>query len=647
MIRRALVSLFFATTALAQTWPVEPTGGDHPIGNSFGEYQGFGINFQHAGIDILVTPKLNADGTENAAAPWVRATTAGTPTQAGNVGGNYNFAFVTTAAGRDYLYGHLQQNSYDPSFTAAFNNGDPIAANDRVAKIVRWSCDYHHHHYEIQDGTDLISPYFDIAGDPDSYVPTIGTIGFAQNNSSPWVVMNAAGPGGCTVVNGAVDIIADIEDRNDAGSVAPGAANNWVRNIRWRACSDATPDCPWVDTHLYDGMPLSWWSPGVGAIVFSTMAPWVSSSDYCADGPQYGVVTNFGAGGAASAAGAWSTAALTDGTYNVSVEATDFAGNMRRKSVRACVQNGGGCTTELLIRDASDDAGAIPYYGPNWWISPDITANPGTPDEDVNIRLGVANPVVVRVTNSGTCTIPSGTTYDVCLGWSLPTGSVPHPLPAGNVIGCQTVTVPAGGWAVGASRDTTIPWTPDALAIPTGHHCLVAWTTTGADTVMNTPAVNWDDNRAQQNIEFVLGPGAPMPGAMWVHPQEMLTDRAIELRFRGFARSDRLAIVIPPELEVTRIQGGALVPSPECGNDCQSIDEARKRGCPLAVQGIDLRGRLFLELGRVEKLSRIAVTLEEGQPGGSVDFVEHGVIRGQKERGEVRGATIRFASDRR
>ena len=32
------------------------------------------------------------------------------------------------------------------------------------------------------------------------------------------------------------------------------------------------------------------------------------------------------------------------------------------------------------------------------------------------------------------------------------------------------------------------------------------------------------------------------------------------------------------------------------------------------------------ESGVVNKLSRIAVTLEEGQPGGSVDFVEHGVL---------------------
>lgn len=647
-----LFLLLAAAAAYGQTWPLEPTGSDHPIGNSFGEYQGFGINFQHGGIDILATPKLNADSTENLAAPWVRATTAGTPTQADDAAGIYNFAYVTTAGGRDYLYGHLQMNSYDPSFITAFNNGTAIAANDRVAKVVRWTaCDYHHHHYEIQEGSNILSPYPDIAGEPDTYVPTIGTIGFAVNNSNPWTVF-ATNPNGCTAVSGSIDIIADIEDRNDAGSVLPGAANNWVRNIRWRACPDSAADCAWNDTHVYDAMPLTWWSPGVGTIVYSTRTPWISSSDYCGDGPQYAVVTNFGAGGTADASGAWNTAALANGAYNVSIEASDFAGNVRRRSFRACVQNGGACTTELLIRDAADDGGAIPYYGPNWWVSPDITANPGTADEDVNINLGVANPIAVRVSNSGTCPIAAGTTYDVCLGWSLPTGSVPHPLPPSQLIGCQTETVPAGGWAPGTNRVTTINWTPDAALVPAGHHCLVAWTTITGDTVLSTPAVNWDDNRAQQNIQFVIAPGAPMPGAMWVHPQEMLDNRAIELRFRGFGEGDRLSITIPPELEVTSVKGGALLPSRQCGSDCQSVEEARKRGCPLVLQGLDLRGRVFLELGRVEKLSRIDITLEEGRPGGTIDVVEHGVIRGrqeggQKERGEVGGATIRFVDDRR
>lgn len=651
MIRRALTFFAFlagcAVAAFGQTWPLEPTGGDHPIGNSFGEFQAFGDIFQHAGIDILVIPKLNADGTENPAAPWVRAVAGGTPTSMGNDDTVYNVGVVDTGA-RLYVYRHLQMDSYDPDYATAFNNATPIAANDRISKVVRWGCDYHHHHYEIQEGGSFISPYFDIAGEPDAQLPAIGEIGFAADGSNPWTVMNAAGPSGCTVVSGLVDIIAQIKDRNDAGSVLPGASINWVRDIRWRACTDATPDCAWRETHTYDAMPAAWHTPGVGDILFSRSAPWISSSEYCADAEQYGIVTNFGAGGVEDAAGAWNTGPLANGAYNVTVEATDFAGNVRRKSVRTCVQNGGGCTTELLIRDAADDAGAIPYIGPNWWVSPDITANPGTADEDVNILVGVANPIAVRVTNSGSCPIPAGTTYDVCLGWSLPTGSVPHPLPATQVIGCQTETIGAAGLAVGGTRTTTLSWTPDALAVPLGHHCLVAWTSTAADPVLNTPAVNWDDNRAQQNIQFTMAPGAPMSAAMWVHPQEMLANRAIEFRFRGFGEGDRLSIVIPPELEVTRVQGGALVPSRECGSDCQSIDDARKRGCPLLVQGLDLtRGRLFLEIARVEKLARIAVNLEEGKPGGSVDVVEHAVVRGQKERGEVGGATIRFVGDRR
>ena len=97
--------------------------------------------------------------------------------------------------------------------------------------------------------------------------------------------------------------------------------------------------------------------------------------------------------------GHWDTTAIPDGSYNVSVELSDFAGNTRVRTVRACVQNGGGCTTELAIRDADDDNGAIPYTGPNWWQSPDITVNPGTSDENRNVNLGRINPIRVRVWN--------------------------------------------------------------------------------------------------------------------------------------------------------------------------------------------------------------------------------------------------------
>jgi hypothetical protein len=642
-MKRILFLLIIAVSAHAQTWPLEPTGSDHPIGNTFGEYQGFGLNFQHAGIDILAVPKLNADATENPAAPWVRTTVAGTPTSLDNDPGNYNFTYVTTAAGRDYLYGHLQQDSYHASFVTAFMNGTAVTANAQVSKVARWTlCDYHHHHYEIHDGTTLISPYFDISPDPDGFAPVVESVNFATNNSNPWSVKNAVAAGGCTVVDGLVDIIAEVRDRDDAGSVLPGAESNWPRNLRWRACPDSSPDCAWQSTHLYDDMPFAWWdsASAVATTVFSTRTPWISSSDYCGPGAQYGIVTNFGAGGSADASGAWNTTLLVNGPYSVSIEATDFSGNLTRRSVRACVQNGGACTTEVMIRDGADDSGGIPYGGPNWWVSPDITANPGTPEEDVNINLGLANPINVTPRNSGSCAIPAGTPYTVCLGWYLPTGSVPHPLPAANVIGCQALTVPAGGWAVGSAITTTFTWTPDPLAVPDGHHCLVAWIDLTADPVMNTPAVNWDDNRAQQNIQFVdVGPGAPQGGSFWMNPQEMIGDRGIELVFHDFDPGARFNVVLPPQLEIRNVTGAKAVRSTECGG--QFSENQNFQRCYVTLQDLSAGARVMIDVSRVFAAGKIDVMNESGAKG-TVDIIEHGIVRGLKERGPVGGATIRF-----
>jgi hypothetical protein len=654
------VVAFVIAAPLAAQWPIEPTGSDHPVGNTFGEYQAG--DFFHAGIDILATPQLNADATTNPAAPWVRTTVAGTPlVRMENMNWEYNFCRVDDAGGVGYYYGHLQQNSYHANYVTAFNNGTPLPAGSQVAKIVRWpSCDYHHHHYEIWNTapppTVLIGPYPGIAPDADSEPPLVDDIGFAQDNTDPWNVMNPVAAGGCTVVNGNVDIVAKIRDRNAAGSALIGAASNWVRNVRWRACPESAPGCAWVGTHVYDTMPYSWW--GFGAIpiaraAFSIRAPWVSIGSICTAEWYYSIVTNF-AGGLADAAGRWNTSAVANGPYTVSVEATDFAGNVTIANRRACVQNGGGCITELMIRDAADDSGGIPYPGPVWWESPDITANPGTPDEDVNIRIGMPNPIVVTARNSGSCTIPSGTVYNVCLGWGPPSGTIAYPLPPANVIGCQAITL-ASNWAVGTPRDTPFSWTPNAMSVPAGHHCLIAWVDMAGDPVMNTPAVNYDDNRAQQNIEFQPMSGMPgESGAFWVNPQQMIAERSLEIRFSA-SDGQRVRVYLPPTLVVGRVTGGDVAAAkpdekpyyPDsklapCELPCATAEEAQKRGCARVIRGIDADGgRLRIELISVPEPAQVLVEVIGGG-GVTAAVVEYGMLREQKEIVPVGGLTIRF-----
>jgi hypothetical protein len=642
----ALFLLIAVTPALAQHgWPMDPMNSEHPIGNSFGEFQDFGGVYQHEGIDILGTPKFRSDGTEDASVPWVRVTVTGTVSYlSDNASTTQNGTTIQGADGVTYRYWHLEHNSYHVDYVNHYNNGTAVAATDRIAKLYHWSCNFHHLHYDLTSGSNRLNPLADITPNPDPDLPQVEAIGFAQNNSNPWVQFNPVSAGGCTVVSSATDIIAQIRDRDDAGSTLNGAATQWVHNVRWRACPDSAPACGWQTTHAFDNMPTAWGVSGnaSSSAYFSNRTPWDSSSNYCAATWLYGVVTNF-SGGTPNVAGAWDTSAATvpDGSYSISVEATDFAGNVRVLNTRACVQNGPGCTTELMIRDATDDIGAIPYLGGNWWLSPDITANPGTADEDHNINVGVTNPIEVRVWNHGSCNLSAGTTYTVCLGWGLPSSTVPYPLPAGQNIGCVPETVPAGGWAVGTARVTTFTWTPASGSIPLGHHCLVAWVDTAQDGVLNTAAVNWDDNRAQQNITFKAAPAPGVPGqsSFWINPQEMIEERSLVMRFKFSERWPMLAKVrlhVAPGLSIGDVVGGEITDGDE--------------GYEWTIEGIDPFGELRLEDIWVQEPVRLTVEVYfeeqmQEQQFLDVEIMEYGLLRNHPEVTPVGGLTLRFAHE--
>jgi len=506
-----LLSLSLAPAYGEHGWPLSPTTSEHPIGNTMGEFQQYsgGNEYFHDGIDILGTPEENADGTSNSAAPWVRATVAGIVSllnDNGNGSFRYNGVEITGVDGVTYTYWHLRggtPGSYDVDFVNHFNNGTYVSANDKIAKLVRWieNYDFHHLHYRLQRGADYINPLANITPNPDPDPPEILQIGITQNNSDPWVTFNPIAAGACTVVNGNADIVAQIHDRDDNASTF-GAAQltNWVYNIRWRACPDINTNCAWQLTRAFDTLPSAWAGAEARA-AFSNRAPWNSDSSYWTNTQLYGIVTNYVAG-VPNAAGNWNTAALADGSYSVSVEATDFAGNVSVRNVRACVQNGPNCVTELTVRDAADDTGAIPYPGQNWNASPDITVNPGASNQNTRILIGAANTIRVRAWNYGSCAIPAGTAYDVCIGWGQPTTAIPHPLPAGQQTECRQQFVPAGGWAVGTRRETNFAWNPAAGTVPEGKYAVVAWVNMPADRVLNAEGVNWDDNRAQRVVTF-------------------------------------------------------------------------------------------------------------------------------------------------
>lgn len=666
-------ALMLPAIALSQHgWPIEPTNADHPMGNSFGEYQ---ANL-HTGIDVMEPPMYNSDGVEDPAAPWVVVTVAGIINRFGDVDGSrYNFTAVDADDPADlavYDYGHLEHGSYHVDYEDAYNDGNPVTAGDRIAKIVRWStCDFHHLHHEIQiPGGNFISPLAEITPNPDSDPPEVDGLFFAQNNTSPWTTFNPVTGNACTVVSGPADIIVKTRDFDDAGSSLGDILILGFHDARWRACPDSDPDCPWIDTHRFDTTPAS--TNTLASRFFSSVSPWISYSGYCNDDWYYPVVTNFIAG-AADTTGAWDTATAGDGSYSVSAEITDFSGNRTIISRRACIQNEVGCTTELVTRDATDDYGGIPYPGPNWWVSPDITANPGTADEDRNINLDVANPIEVRVWNYGSCDLADGTTYDVCLGWGLPSGTIAHPLPPEQQIDCQAETVPAGGWAVGSSQTTTFTWTPESATVPNGHHCLIAWVDMPPDDgVQNTASVRWDDNRTQQNITFTPAPGpAPGPGdsglsSFWINPQKKLIKRDIKLTLHYSGNRQTLSKVrlhVGPGLVIDKLVGGVVTggyrgdkPVEPCELDpkelhmlmCAPWKKTSHKGYTRIIDGIGPTGSvLFSNVQVMEKPVRVTAEVwseKSAQKGDFVDIkvVEYAILPGHKKISEVGGLTVRF-----
>lgn len=351
-------------------WPIDPMNQGHPIGNSFGEFQDFGsclddaniylmpnCIYHHTGIDILGAPMYESNGKEDPTAPWVRMMGGGVAEALYNMPNtNSNFTTIRDAGGVIHRYGHLEYNSYSPMFVIAYNNQTKLAEGSAIAKLYRWNdCDYHHLHHEMEENGRFLNVLARIAPHSDLDPPEIAAIIFAKNNSVPWRGFERARPDGCTVVSGEVDILAEIRDRDRAGSSHPGTETLWVYDIRWRACPESNPNCQWINTYRLDEIPTDWGidnknNPYTSAY-FSVDAPWVSDSDYCRKTSLYVVLTNF-KGGLPDKDGCWNTGKIPDGNYVIGVEATDFAGNTVVSSAKVCVRNGGtpGSPKDLRIR---------------------------------------------------------------------------------------------------------------------------------------------------------------------------------------------------------------------------------------------------------------------------------------------------------
>jgi hypothetical protein len=292
--------------------------------------------------------------------------------------GRDNWVRIAAADGKTfYVYSHLEYWSLSQLLLEHLNEtsvdevGDPetrqlrldgsnalrVNPGDRIGKVRNaFACNYDHLHYQIDEKLEsgkyiTRNPLVEIIPNPDEYEPEV-KIHLAKRVADGDVVTRTkieleAAPA-CTIVTGDLDIIAEVHDRDDAGSTDSGAGNVGLYDLKWRACPVGSPDCDWNMTHTYDSMPPEWQNSGSvknpAPTRFSFEAPWATkpepwlmpkAGEQCplpSEDRTFVIVTSF------ESPGPWHTAGADEGEYVLSVKASDLADNTTTSSINVCIE---------------------------------------------------------------------------------------------------------------------------------------------------------------------------------------------------------------------------------------------------------------------------------------------------------------------
>jgi hypothetical protein len=351
-------------------WPLQPTKQDHPLGATLGEFVKISGAYQHEGIDILAPACKNVNLCEqgeegsscanpcdrpcgnpadNTSQGCVFSTVGGVPVSCNqDPNDQWTSTDIRTAPisgkRRIYQYYHLTYGSFDADYMLRYNAGLPVESGKPINRVGPWTCNYDHLHYGVyEENGEYLNPLQDIspALRPDPLAPDIFDVYLAPAGIR-WSQFSVSGE--CTVVKGKVEIVAHHRDRDDAGSTLPGATNVGIYKLRWRACALTDPDCDWNDTNKFATMPLDWDKSNNAHTIaqFSTTSPYASTFALCpTPNPDGSIPVNqtFMVATGNDASSSWDTTKVADGTYAVSVEASDLAGNKTTRTVNACVLN--------------------------------------------------------------------------------------------------------------------------------------------------------------------------------------------------------------------------------------------------------------------------------------------------------------------
>lgn len=557
-------------------WPLLNQANNEPrqaVWSSFGEYQYYGsTKWFHSGFDIrgVYKDRVRVVAPGNV---WMVANL--TQCNEGATENNGCRLYVVSPDHRYiYYYSHLFLGpSTDLTSTArakienaspqivgstsyAINPGTDVAAGDTLAFIADFGSNWDHLHFGVIDANenyDMLNPFTAFADVPiDDEAPTIASLEFYQagtpETNSPVLVSPS---GACHVVSGNLDIVAEMEDTffttNPAppdltggatslglyearyiirrtNSAAPAIDKVWYRfdraplscagELRGNDCATTTTQTDFFLSSISLPEGAAHWGANYASVLYSNE---LSDPTYYANEIYAHILTN-----SWGVDGSWDTAGMSDGLYQVSVEASDIAGNKAAMSRFVYVYNSATpfdaslVTPDAYVRDNTQDIGDIPSTlgGKPFWESPDIVVVP----------QGSAAPAL-NSDYAGNAQVQEGWTYDVyirihndrCVDIDKVKAKVYSANPAmiidsnewntitgGNFVGDAAhpngVTVPAGG----AALLGPLTWTPTNSEANSnnGHRCMLAYITSDDDHYYTLPDVVADnDNIAQRNMQ--------------------------------------------------------------------------------------------------------------------------------------------------
>lgn len=318
-------------------WPLQANS-QHPIGNSYGEYQNYGGSpYLHPGIDVLGSPNepvyAVADGVVKAV-----LTTSGQYHWRVAIGGPGN---GTT---QGHLYAHLRQSSITVSV------GDTVVKGQLLGELVRWpTSNFTHCHFNSLEDSgnqwfgDWLVPnnvhedlehVHDPAGPVFENARGNALFAFCRNETSNYLSPNA--------LNGKVDIIAHVGDQLNSSWTCS------VQTLRYSIYPVGNPGAPVVDNKLsvhFDMLLDTYASSTIDSFLVDLF---YKEDSVCNTNGDYNsreffhILTNSNGDqiyDAADQAEAWDTRTVPNGDYVVKAVAFDVAGNRTAASMTVTVSN--------------------------------------------------------------------------------------------------------------------------------------------------------------------------------------------------------------------------------------------------------------------------------------------------------------------